>query len=159
MQIQPAVQQVAQLAMTEKDWWTLAITAMFTLLVALGGAGLTLWWPNRKQKRDAKLRVFSTLVMHRRSNPPHFEWVNALNLIDIVFSNDGEVLNKWHTLYAILQNQQAGTEQYQHTYLEMLSSWPACWVTRNFSQRILTSFTFHRLSPIRPMQMRRFKPW
>lgn len=108
--------------MTERDWWMLAITAIFTLIAALGGASLTLWWQRRKEKRDAKLRVFSTLMMHRRSIPPHIEWVNALNLIDIAFAGDEQVLNKWHTMYGLLHNQQAGTEQYQHTYLEMLSS-------------------------------------
>jgi hypothetical protein len=101
---------------------TLAVTASFTLLAAVGGASLTLWWQHRKAKRDAKLRVFSTLMMYRRANPPHIEWVNALNLIDIAFFDNEEVLAKWHSLYASFHAQQAGTEPHQHTYLEMLSS-------------------------------------
>lgn len=107
--------------MTTKDWWTLAITALFTVLAALGGAGLTLLWQHRKEKRDAKLRIFSVLMMYRGANPPHVDWVNALNLIDIAFFDNDEVLAKWHSLYASFVAQQAGTQQHQHTYLEMLS--------------------------------------
>lgn len=121
MQIQ-AAQQLAQNAMTTKDYWTLGITACFTILAGVLGSVLTLWWQNRRAKRDEKMRVFTALMMHRQSNPPHFEWVNALNLIDIVFAENDEVLGKWHALYKIFVAQQVGTEDHRHTYLEMLSA-------------------------------------
>jgi hypothetical protein len=115
-------QQVGQAAMSNKDWWALAITAFFTILAAVGASLLTLWWQARKEKRDAKVRVFTTLMMHRKANPPTFDWVNALNLIDIVFADDEDVLDQWHALYAILCNKpQVGSEIHQHTYINMLS--------------------------------------
>lgn len=53
---------------------------------------ITVWLQRRHQKYDAKLRLFTTLMIHRKSNPPAFDWVNALNLIDVVFEDDQEIV-------------------------------------------------------------------
>src|ERR1017187_9002244 len=83
---------------------------------------MTLWWQQRKEKRSFQINVFSTLMMHRKANPPTADWVNCVNLIDVVFAENKDVLAKWHELYGILCiPAQIGTEIHQRTYIEMLS--------------------------------------
>lgn len=84
---------------------------------------VTLWFQSRKEKRDRKNHLFSTLMVHRKSFPPNAEWVNALNLIDIVFAGNPKVINLWHEYYSMLGSAQTDS-QYRdrdHKYLEMLS--------------------------------------
>jgi hypothetical protein len=86
--------------------------------------GITLWWQRRKEKRDAKQRLFLTLMAHRRSFPPAIEWVNALNVIDVVFAEHPQAVQLWHEYYAGLVNPPANQnfQQREHTYLLMLSA-------------------------------------
>ena len=48
-------------------------------------------YQDRKAKKDAQLRVFLTLMADRKSNPITKEWVDALNIIDVVFQDNKEV--------------------------------------------------------------------
>ena len=86
--------------------------------------GITLWWQQRKEKRDAKERLFLTLMAHRRAFPPTIEWVNALNVIDVVFAEHHQVVQLWHEYYSSLVNPPANEnyQQREHTYLLMLSA-------------------------------------
>src|SRR5882762_5331817 len=60
---------------------------------------ITLWHQARKQRRDAKERLFITVMAHRQSAPPSPEWVDALNLIDVIYSDEPKVKTAWHNLY------------------------------------------------------------
>jgi hypothetical protein len=62
------------------------------VLGPLLAVGITLWWQGRKEKRDAKERLFLTLMAQRRAFPPAIEWVNALNVIDVVFADHSQVV-------------------------------------------------------------------
>ena len=86
--------------------------------------GITLWWQRRREKRDSKERLFLTLMAHRRAFPPSIEWVNALNVIDVVFAEHPQVVQLWHEYYAGLANPPANQnyQQREHTYLLMLSA-------------------------------------
>lgn len=53
--------------------------------------GLGIKYQDRKAKKDAQLRVFLTLMADRKSNPITKEWVDALNIIDVVFQDNKEV--------------------------------------------------------------------
>lgn len=85
---------------------------------------ITLLWQQRKEKRDSKERLFLTLMVHRRTFPPPIEWVNALNVIDVVFAEHSQVVQLWHEYYASLANPPANEnyQQREHTYLLMLSA-------------------------------------
>lgn len=82
---------------------------------------ITLWWQQRKEKRDKQLTLFTTLMAHRRASLPTIEWVNALNLIDVVFADQPKVVALWHDLYLALQDPSRKQEQ-GHKYLELLST-------------------------------------
>ncbi len=81
---------------------------------------ITLWWQRCKEKRDRKLALFTILMAHRRAAPPTFEWVNALNLIDVVFADHSKVVELWHECYGLLQTPEP-SQVLGHTYLELLS--------------------------------------
>ncbi len=85
---------------------------------------ITLWWQQRKEQRDAKRRLFLTLMAHRRAVPPTTDWVNGLNVIDVVFSEHPQVVQLWHEYYASLVNPPANQnfQARDHTYLLMLSA-------------------------------------
>lgn len=94
------------------------LTLLAILLGPVVAVCITLWWQNRKERRDAKRHLFMTLMAQRK--PPTYEWVQALNLIDVVFAKDKRVVQLWHELYALFQNQQR-TQAQDHKYIELLS--------------------------------------
>jgi len=85
---------------------------------------ITLMWQQRKEKRDSKERLFLTLMAHRRTFPPPIEWVNSLNVTDVVFAEHPQVVQLWHQYYSSLTNPPANEnyQQREHTYLLMLSA-------------------------------------
>ena len=100
---------------------------------------ITLWWQQRKEKRDAKLRLFGTLMAHRKAMPLAPEWVMALNLIDVVFSDHPKVLALWHELYQLFQNP-TRTQAQDHKYLELLSEMASVLRFRQLQQTDIDKF-------------------
>ena len=94
--------------------------------------GITLWWQQRKERRDAKIRLFTTLMAFRKSYPISYEWANSLNLIDVVFADSPAVVDQWHQYYAMLHQSQNLNEARNHKYLELM-------------QVMAASLGFHRL--------------
>ncbi len=82
---------------------------------------ITLWYHSYKEKRDGKRNLFYTLMAHRKSSPPAYEWVNALNLIDVVFADNPKVLQLWHEYYDLLHTQPPNFALWEHKYIDMLS--------------------------------------
>ena len=104
------------------------ITDIVMIIAVLSGpvasVMITLWWQGRKEKRDAKERLFLTLMAQRKANPPSQQWVDGLNVIDVVFADVPQVVELWHRYYESLANPPAN-DNYQnrdHTYLLMLSA-------------------------------------
>ena len=50
---------------------------------------------NRKGKREAQMKVFLTLMADRQSDPITKRWVDALNVIDVVFQSSRRVRRAW----------------------------------------------------------------
>lgn len=101
------------------------IINIFAIIIGpIFAVGITLWWQRRREKRDSKERLFLTLMAHRRAFPPSIEWVNALNVIDVVFAEHPQVVQLWHEYYGGLANPPANEnyQQREHTYLLMLSA-------------------------------------
>ena len=55
---------------------------------------VTLWWQNKNQIRQEKVRIFSTL-MSKRYDITVEDCVQALNMIDVVFYKDEKVRAAW----------------------------------------------------------------
>lgn len=76
----------------------------------------------KKEKRDAKISLFKTLMMYRK--PEQFEsleWFNALNLIDVVFQDETKVRNAWKEYRNFLDHPITDIEKYYLLRLTMLS--------------------------------------
>lgn len=56
-------------------------------------------YQKRKAKNDAKMRVFLTLMANRRTDPVSQEWVDSLNVIDVVFQEDDNVRQAWKNYF------------------------------------------------------------
>jgi hypothetical protein len=99
-----------------------AITIFALIAGPIVAVIITLWAQSRSEKRAQKQRLFLTLMAHRKSNPPAIEWVNALNLIDVVFSEVPEIVRDWHNLFDVIQQKpQMNMDQFRARYLTLLS--------------------------------------
>jgi len=127
--------------MDTKDWLYLIATIAIPFLAAGLTAFLTLYWQDRKEKREVKRRFFFTLMMHRKTDPPHLEWVNAVNMIEVVFADHPDVLAKWNTLWEILNDKsKVGTQAHQHAQLNMLSTMAQAVGYKNLKQTDIDRF-------------------
>lgn len=59
-------------------------------------------YQKRKAKNDAKMEVFLTLMANRRVDPISKEWVDSLNVIDVVFQDDANVRQAWKNYFESL---------------------------------------------------------
>jgi hypothetical protein len=104
-----------------KDWITVAALVIGPVSAVI----ITLWYQQRTEKQAAKQRLFAALMSQRKSNPPNFEYVNALNLIDVVFQDDHAVVEKWRELYDELNHQppaQVNWTRVGHLKIDLLSN-------------------------------------
>ncbi len=84
---------------------------------------ITLWFQRRNSKYEAKQRLFAVLMAHRRSIPVTIEWVQSLNLTDVVFQDCTAVVRKWRELYDLINHpqDQINWNQVGHVRIELLS--------------------------------------
>ena len=76
--------------MDAKDWISIVAIALSPIIAVWIGKKLD----NRKEKRDRKLWLFETLMTSRASVIAE-ERVRAMNMIDIYFYDDSQVLREW----------------------------------------------------------------
>lgn len=95
------------------------ITALAILLGPLFGVIFTLWFQSRKEKKDAKLQLFLTLISERKANVST-QVAQALNKIDVIFSESEKIKNLWHECYTLLH--QPPGEPRAHKWLELLKA-------------------------------------
>ncbi|MGH8122068.1 MAG: DUF6680 family protein [Rudaea sp.] len=109
---------LAQLQAAQLQLW---ITGLAIFLGPLTGVLFTIWFQQRKERREAKHRLFLTLMADRKPyNMPTIQVAQALNTIDVVFSNNHEVVRLWHSYYNLLA--QKPSEDRNHTWLELLAA-------------------------------------
>jgi hypothetical protein len=100
---------------------------------------VTLWSQTRSEKRNAKRALFLTLMAHRRAGPNR-EWVNALNLIDVIYAGETRVVQLWHQLYDILCAQPFNNQIFAHKYLDLLSTMAISLGYRSLTQTDIDKF-------------------
>ena len=116
---------------------------MNIIAVILGpiiAVSITLWYQSRKEKRDAKFRLFLNLMAHRKSMPPTIDRVNSLNLIDVVYADHPKVLQLWHDYYDLLHTQPPNIELWEHKHIDMLSEMAQVLGYKNLKQTDIEKF-------------------
>lgn len=125
----------AQLVLAQ---WQLWVTALAIFLGPLAGVLFTLWFQSRKDKLEAKRRLFLALIAERKGLVISQQMAQALNTIDVVFSDSQTVKDLWHKYYALL-SQPPGQER-DHTWLELLAAMAGALRYGGLSQTDLDKF-------------------
>lgn len=131
----PEQLSLAQLALAQ---WQLWVTGLAIFLGPLAGVIFTFWFQSRKDRTAEKHRLFLTLMGNRKAWVISQEMAQALNTIDVVFSNNQVVVSLWHRYYALLS--QAPGEERNHTWLELLTAMAADLRYSNLKQTDLDKF-------------------
>lgn len=79
---------------------SVVIAIIFSPVVAVL---ITLWVQHRKEKRQSRLWILSTLIANRHQ-PLNPDNIRAINMIDFIFHNNQEVRRLWHEYYDMLSN-------------------------------------------------------
>ena len=98
------------------------VTVVALILGPVTAVLITLWYQWRSQRREAKQKLFITIMAHRKTWPPTYDWVSSLNLIDVVFSDNPTVIEYWQILYGVLETTPLNEELYKRAYLNLLSA-------------------------------------
>jgi len=80
--------------------FTLVIAILFSPVVAIV---ISLWVQSRNEVRQAQRGLLATLVTNRRA-PINNDKVQALNMIDVIFSKKKQVRTLWHEYFEMLNN-------------------------------------------------------
>lgn len=86
--------------------FTDAINIMAVVTSPLIAVWVSQWLAAKDKKREDKMKLFSTLMSNRMYSWSQ-EMVVAYNMIDIVFYDEQEVLDRWHGLYNLLNKTHA----------------------------------------------------
>lgn len=126
---------LAQLDVAKLQAW---ITAIAIFLGPLAGVLFTFWFQSRKDKTAEKHRLFLTLMGERKGLTISLQMAQALNTIDVVFSDNPTIVALWHKYYALLS--QPPGEERVHTWLELLAAMAADLRYSNLKQTDLDKF-------------------
>lgn len=97
-------------------------------------------YQNRKAKKDAQLRVFLTLMANRKSNPITKEWVDSLNIIDVVFQDNRNIREAWKSYLDSLNNKSPHFESNNSYMLDLLSEMALSLGYKDLKQTEIDSF-------------------
>jgi len=95
------------LGLKASDWIMIAAIIIGPILAVL----TQLIWQLIKQKRDAKVWVFSTM-MSLRGFPLNPEFIRAANSIDVVFFKNEGIRTRWKTVVGYLSSDQYKPENF-----------------------------------------------
>lgn len=127
----------AQLFWAQAQLW---VTAAAIFLGPLAGVIFTIWFQNRKEKRDQKSRLFLTLMAHRKAIPPTIEAVNSLNVIDVVFADNKHVVTLWHEYYDLLSQTEVNWHLADAKFLDLIWAMARVVGCKNLSQTDISKF-------------------
>lgn len=97
-------------------------------------------YQDRKAKNDAKLNVFLTLMANRKTTPITKEWVDSLNVIDVVFQDDKKVREAWKAYHDSLNNKSPHFASNNSYMLDLLSEMALSLGYKDLKQTEIDSF-------------------
>ena len=97
-------------------------------------------YQDRKAKNDAKLNVFFSLLANRKSAPITKEWVDSLNVIDVVFQDEKKVREAWKAYHDSLNNKSPHFASNNSYMLDLLSEMAQSLGYKDLKQTEIDSF-------------------
>lgn len=83
--------------------------------------GLGILWQNRKTRQEAKVNLFTSLMRNRDIHVDSREWIESLNMIDIIFQDERKVREAWRAYHDSL-NENSTTHGSKDVFkIELLS--------------------------------------
>jgi hypothetical protein len=110
------IQKLSQ--MTLANW--IAIASIFNgPMIAIF---ISIWYQNRKEKKESKLNCFLTLLSYRGYHPIPYQSVIALNQTNVLFSDDSDTLSAWSKYYNSLNQNPPNQMTVDSNFLDLLDS-------------------------------------
>lgn len=125
----------AQLELAQLQLW---VTAIAIFAGPLAGVVFTLWFQTRKDKLEAKRKLFLTLVAERKGLIISQQVAQALNTIDVVYADNKNIKALWHKYYALLSL--PPSQDRDHTWIELIGAMSQELKYSKFSQTDIDKF-------------------
>ncbi len=104
----------------------MSLNEIITIIALIVGPVLavliSIWRDSRAEKDRAKLQLFLTMMANRSRMPPPVAWTDALNVLDVIFDDEKEVLAKWRSFFECVNSSPVDPGQYATRKLAMLSA-------------------------------------
>jgi len=82
---------------------------------------ITLCYQARKEKRSQKYELFKTLMRCRKDFEfVNQDWVDSLNLIDVVYHDNKQAVKLWHSYQEMLGRSERSFAEENRKYLDLL---------------------------------------
>ena len=85
-----------------KPWDAATLTIVAIVVGPISAVLITLWRDNRRAKLQRQWDIFRNLMRHRKT-PLHVEFVGSLNLIEVEFADDEQVIENWKKLLVLFE--------------------------------------------------------
>ena len=96
------------------------ILAFFSILSPILAVIISIYYQRRFTEYDNEHRVFLTLMSLRNTPLPNIDWVNNLNIIEVVYANHPTILKMWHELFDILETTPLNEVKMNRKKIELL---------------------------------------
>ncbi|AHW61545.1 hypothetical protein SAMN05444285_1614 [Draconibacterium orientale] len=113
---------------------------LIPIIAAFIGAMSAFWYQKRLEKRRDKKSVIYTLMMYRNAGANEIEWINALNVIDVVFNKDKKVRELYRTFISQCEPDLFKNGQWRETFYELVEEMGKCSGYRKLSKSEIRSF-------------------
>ncbi|MED7669935.1 hypothetical protein GXB78_22245 [Pseudomonas moraviensis subsp. stanleyae] len=124
-----------QLVLAQLQLW---VTAIAIFAGQITGVFFTIWFQSRKDKLEAKRKLFLTLVGERKGLIISQQVAQALNMIDVVYADSASIKILWHKYYALLSH--PPSQERDHTWIELIGTMAKELKYSNISQTDIDKF-------------------
>jgi len=101
---------------------------------------VSIWYQNRKEKRQAKMDIFKNLIAYRKQYPIPMAFVAALNQIDIMFHKDKKVIAAWKSYLESLNPESSSFQSHDNRLLDLLDEMAKSLGYKNLKQTTYADF-------------------
>jgi len=97
---------------------------------AIVGAMAAFRFQYRIELRRERRAVIQNLMMYRNVGAHELDWIKAINVIDVVFHGEPQVIELYHTFLAQLRTPLFENRQWLETYYQLVHAMAQCWIKR-----------------------------